>query len=257
LIVRGVREVPDTSTRVAVVTGGTRGLGAVSSTKLVAGGTTVAAAYLQDEAAAQRLVAQCNSADDLSTHRVDVGDPESCRRLIADVLAIHGRVDYLVNNAGSLHEHRLADLGAEDWDDTLRVNLSGAFHMSQAAIVPMRTARFGRIINIGSVTAVMGSPFQIDYAAAKAGLVGLTRSLARSVARAGITVNCVIPGGFSTELLSELTLTDAAAIEQSIPVGRFGRPEELAHVVASLVHDDAAYVTGAVIAVDGGFGMGL
>jgi acetoacetyl-CoA reductase/3-oxoacyl-[acyl-carrier protein] reductase len=121
----------------------------------------------------------------------------------------------------------------------------------------MRQERFGRIVNIGSVTAVMGSPFQIDYAAAKAGLVGLTRSLARSVARAGITVNCVIPGGFSTDLLSELTLTDAKAVERSVPVGRYGRPEELAHVIASLVHDDASYVTGAVIAVDGGLGMGL
>jgi acetoacetyl-CoA reductase/3-oxoacyl-[acyl-carrier protein] reductase len=241
---------------VAVVTGGTRGLGAAISARLAAGGTTVAAAYLRDDEAARRFVAKCESAG-VSTHRVEVGDPESCRRLITDVMAMHGRVDYLVNNAGTLHEHRLTDLGAEDWDDTLRVNLSGAFHMSQAAIVPMRRARFGRIINIGSVTAVMGSPFQIDYAAAKAGLVGLTRSLARSVARSGITVNCVIPGGFSTELLSELILTDAAAIERSIPVGRFGRPEELAHVVTSLVHDDAAYVTGAVIAVDGGFGMGL
>ena len=173
------------------------------------------------------------------------------------MVAQHGRIDYLINNAGSLHEHKLAELTDEDWDHTLRVNLSGAFHLSQAAIAPMRQERFGRIVNIGSVTAVMGSPFQIDYAAAKAGLVGLTRSLARSVARAGITVNCIVPGGFSTDLLSKLTLTDAEAIERSVPVGRYGKPEELAHVVASLVHDDASYVTGAVIAVDGGLGMGL
>jgi acetoacetyl-CoA reductase/3-oxoacyl-[acyl-carrier protein] reductase len=103
----------------------------------------------------------------------------------------------------------------------------------------------------------MGSPFQIDYATAKAGLVGLTRSLARSVARAGITVNCLVPGGFSTDLLSKLTLTDAEAIERTVPIGRYGKPQELAHVVSSLVHDDASYVTGAVIAVDGGLGMGL
>jgi len=247
----------DAGARVAVVTGGTRGLGAAISARLATDGTTVAAAYRRDDAAAQRFVAARGSAGALSAHRVDVGDPDSCRGLIADVLTAHGRVDYLVNNAGALHEHRLADLSDADWDDTLRSNLSGAFYLSQAAIVPMRQARFGRIVNVGSVTAVMGSPFQIDYAAAKAGLVGLTRSLARSVARAGITVNCVIPGGFSTDLLSELTLTDAAAVERSVPVGRFGRPEELAHVVASLLHDDAAYVTGAVIAVDGGFGMGL
>jgi NAD(P)-dependent dehydrogenase (short-subunit alcohol dehydrogenase family) len=169
----------------------------------------------------------------------------------------YGRVDYLVNNAGALREHKLADLSDTDWEDSLRINLTGAFHLSQAAIAPMRRQRFGRIVNIGSVTAVMGSPYQIDYAAAKAGLVGLTRSLARSVARAGITVNCVLPGGFSTDLLSKLTLTDAEAVERSVPIGRYGRPEELAHVVTSLLHDDASYVTGAVIAVDGGLGMGL
>jgi acetoacetyl-CoA reductase/3-oxoacyl-[acyl-carrier protein] reductase len=111
-------------------------------------------------------------------------------------------------------------------------------------------------VNVGSVTAVMGSPFQIDYAAAKAGLVGLTRSLARTVARAGITVNCVLPGGFATDLLDDLTLTDRAAIEAAVPLGRFGMPAEFAHIVASLVHDDAAYVTGSVIVVDGGLSMG-
>jgi NAD(P)-dependent dehydrogenase (short-subunit alcohol dehydrogenase family) len=247
----------DATPRVALVTGGTRGLGAAMSSRLAASGVTVAVAYLEDAAAAERFVAQHGAARTMTTHRIDLTEPESCRQLVADVLAIHGRIDYLINNAGSLHEHRLADLSAQEWDDTLRINLSAAFHLSQAAIVPMRAARFGRIVNVGSVTGVMGSPFQIDYAAAKAGLIGLTRSLARSVARAGVTVNCVLPGGFSTDLLSELTLTDAMAIERSVPVGRFGRPEELAHVVASLVHDDAAYVTGAVIAVDGGLAMGL
>jgi acetoacetyl-CoA reductase/3-oxoacyl-[acyl-carrier protein] reductase len=247
----------EATARVAVVTGGTRGLGAAISSRLADDGVAVAVAYRQDAAAAQRFIAQHGATRTVTTHRVDVTEPESCRQLVADVLATHGRIDYLINNAGSLHEHRLADLSATEWDDTLRINLSAAFHLSQAAIIPMRAARFGRIVNVGSVTAVMGSPFQIDYAAAKAGLVGLTRSLARSVARAGVTVNCVLPGGFSTELLTELTLTDAVAIEGSVPVGRFGRPEELAHVVASLVHDDAAYVTGAVIAVDGGLAMGL
>jgi NAD(P)-dependent dehydrogenase (short-subunit alcohol dehydrogenase family) len=247
----------DEGTRVALVTGGTRGLGAAISTRLAANGVAVAVAYRQDVAAAELFVAQHGAARTVTTHRIDVTEPASCRQLVADVLATHGRIDYLVNNAGSLHEHRLADLSPKEWDETLRINLSAAFHLSQAAIVPMRAARFGRIVNVGSVTAVMGSAFQIDYAAAKAGLVGLTRSLARSVARAGVTVNCVLPGGFSTDLLSELTLTDAVAIETSIPVGRFGRPEELAHVVACLVHDDAAYVTGAVIAVDGGLAMGL
>ena len=232
-------------------------MGAAIVTRLAAERTKVIAAYREDDEAAERFAAHHSSDGSIVACRVDVGDPDSCRALIADVVSKYGRVDHLVNNAGTLHEHKLADLSDDDWDHTLRVNLSGAFHLSQAAIAPMREKRFGRIVNIGSVTAVMGSPFQIDYAAAKAGLVGLTRSLARSVARAGITVNCIVPGGFSTDLLSKLTLTDGEAIERSVPVGRYGRPEELAHVVASLVHDDASYVTGAVIAVDGGLGMGL
>lgn len=247
----------EVSRRVAVVTGGTRGLGAAIVTRLAAEGTIVAAAYREDDEAAERFAARRGTPGLVVAPRVDVGDPDSCRALIADVVANYGRVDYLVNNAGTLYEHELADLSDGDWDNTLRVNLSGAFHLSQAAIAAMRQRRFGRIVNIGSVTAVMGSPFQIDYAAAKAGLVGLTRSLARSVARVGITVNCIVPGGFSTDLLRKLTLTDAEAVARSVPVGRYGRPEELAHVVASLVHEDASYVTGAVIAVDGGLGMGL
>jgi NAD(P)-dependent dehydrogenase (short-subunit alcohol dehydrogenase family) len=246
----------DSWARVAVVTGGTRGLGAAIASRLLADGVTVIAAYRADDAAAERFAAAHESLETVTTYRVDVGDPGSCGQLISHVLSTYGRIDYLVNNAGVLHEHKLASLSAEDWDNSLRINLSAAFHLAQAAVAPMREARFGRIVNIGSVTAVMGSPFQIDYAAAKAGLVGLTRSLARSVARSGITVNCILPGGFSTELLSELTLTDGEVIERSVPLGRFGRPQELAHVVASLLHDDAAYVTGAVIPVDGGLGMG-
>jgi acetoacetyl-CoA reductase/3-oxoacyl-[acyl-carrier protein] reductase len=217
---------------------------------------TVVAAYRADDVAAGRFAAAHDPFETVTTYRVDVGDPGSCGQLISHVVSTYGRIDYLVNNAGFLHEHKLAYLSAENWDNSLRINLSAAFHLAQAAVAPMRGAHFGRIVNIGSVTAVMGSPFQIDYAAAKAGLVGLTRSLARSVARSGITVNCVLPGGFSTELLNELTLTDGEVIERNVPVGRFGRPQELAHVVASLLHDDAAYVTGAVIPVDGGLGMG-
>jgi NAD(P)-dependent dehydrogenase (short-subunit alcohol dehydrogenase family) len=244
------------TSRLAVVTGGTRGLGAAISRRLGAIGVTVVAVYRNDEEAARDFVNASDESHRFAALQADVGDPGECSRLVAEVIATYGRMDYLVNNAGALSEHRLTDLSATAWDASLRINLSAAFHLSQAAIVPMKQAKFGRIVNIGSVTAVMGSPFQIDYAAAKAGLVGLTRSLARSVARSGITVNCMLPGGFATELLNELTLTDAVAIERSVPVGRFGRPEELAHMVASLLHDDAAYVTGAVIAVDGGLGMG-
>jgi NAD(P)-dependent dehydrogenase (short-subunit alcohol dehydrogenase family) len=242
--------------RVAIVTGGTRGLGAAVTTRLAAEGVVVAAAYRSDTAAATALESTIDAPAGMSLHQVDVSDPEQCRGLVADVLAMHGRVDHLINNAGSMTERRLADITSDNFEASLRTNLAPAFTLAQAVIVPMRQARFGRIVNVGSVTAVMGSPFQIDYAAAKAGLVGLTRSLARTVARAGITVNCVLPGGFATDLLDEMTLSDGPTIEAGVPVGRFGRPNEFAHVVASLVHDDAAYVTGSVIVVDGGLSMG-
>jgi NAD(P)-dependent dehydrogenase (short-subunit alcohol dehydrogenase family) len=240
--------------RVAVVTGGTRGLGAAISSALVARGATVIAVYRSDRGAAERLGERCG--ETLITRQADVSDPDVCRELIDSVVRSQGRIDYLVNNAGSLHEARVADIGPDRWDQTIGVNLSAAFYLAQAAVVPMKAAGFGRIVNVGSVTALMGSPFQVDYAAAKGGLVGLTRSLARAVARASVTVNCVIPGGFETDLLDDLTLTDRRAIEAGVPVGRYGQPRELAHAVLSLLADDAAYITGACLVVDGGLSMG-
>jgi acetoacetyl-CoA reductase/3-oxoacyl-[acyl-carrier protein] reductase len=136
------------------------------------------------------------------------------------------------------------------------VNLSAAFFLTQAALEPMSAQRFGRVVNIGSVTASMGSPVQIPYGAAKAGLVGLTRSVARAVARKGVTVNCVIPGSFDTDLATALTYTDRDAVTSMIPMGRWGRPEELAHAVCFLLDDLASYITGAIVTVDGGMSMG-
>ncbi|MGO9156393.1 SDR family NAD(P)-dependent oxidoreductase [Mycobacterium sp.] len=192
----------------------------------------------------------------MTVHRADVGDQDSCRRLVGEVLEAHGRIDYLVNNAGTVIEQRYGDISAEDWQRHLAVNLSAAFFLTQAVITAMVERRFGRIVNIGSVSAVMGSPVQIPYTAAKSGLIGLTRSTARAVARKGITVNCVIPGSFDTELSESLAFTDRDTVTSMIPVGRWGRPEELAHAVAFLLDDLSSYITGAVLTVDGGMSMG-
>jgi NAD(P)-dependent dehydrogenase (short-subunit alcohol dehydrogenase family) len=242
--------------RLALVTGGTRGIGRAITKKLATSGIDVAAAFVNDCGAAQQVAGGCQGAGSITVHRADVGDQDSCQRLIAEVLEAHGRLDYLVNNAGTVVEQRYGDISAQDWQRQLAVNLSAAFFLTQAAITGMVERRFGRIVNIGSVSAVMGSPVQISYAAAKSGLIGLTRSTARAVARKGITVNCVIPGSFDTELSESLAFTDRETVTSMIPLGRWGRPEELAHAVAFLLDDLSSYITGAVLTVDGGMSMG-
>jgi NAD(P)-dependent dehydrogenase (short-subunit alcohol dehydrogenase family) len=243
--------------RLALVTGGTRGIGRAVTMKLAASGIDVAAAFVTDCVAAQQVADGCQGAGTtITVHRADVGDQDSCQRLIGEVLEAHGRLDYLVNNAGTVIEQRYGDISAQDWQRHLAVNLSAAFFLTQAAITGMVERRFGRIVNIGSVSAVMGSPVQIPYAAAKSGLIGLTRSTARAVARKGVTVNCVIPGSFATELSESLAFTDRDTVTSMIPLGRWGRPEELAHAVVSLLDDLSSYITGAVLTVDGGMSMG-
>jgi NAD(P)-dependent dehydrogenase (short-subunit alcohol dehydrogenase family) len=243
--------------RLALVTGGTRGIGRAVTMKLAASGIDVAAAFVTDCVAAQQVADGCQGAGTtITVHRADVGDQDSCQRLIGEVLEAHGRLDYLVNNAGTVIEQRYGDISAQDWQRHLAVNLSAAFFLTQAAITGMVERRFGRIVNIGSVSAVMGSPVQIPYAAAKSGLIGLTRSTARAVARKGVTVNCVIPGSFATELSESLAFTDRDTVTSMIPLGRWGRPEELAHAVVFLLDDLSSYITGAVLTVDGGMSMG-
>lgn len=188
--------------------------------------------------------------------QVDVGDADACGALVRRVCDEHCRLDLLVNNAGHLLERPSTETSLHDWDRAVAVNLSAAFHLSRAAIPAMRQLHFGRIVNISSVTAVMGSPTEATYGAAKAGLHGLTRSLARETARDGITVNCIVPGVFETDMTKSMPGRTQEAILRMIPVGRRGDPDELARAVAFLLDDAAGYITGSILTVDGGLAMG-
>lgn len=243
--------------QVALVTGGTRGIGAAISERLLAVGAAVTAVYAgNDEAAARFAAAMADQHGRLTVRKADIGDRAACRAVVADVVAAEGRLDHLVNNAGLLVESRVQSMTADQWDLALSVNLSASFHLAQAALVPMIKQRSGRIVNISSVTALMGSPVEAGYGAAKAGLHGLSRSLARSVARRGITVNVVVPGVFETDMTLSMDAGDQEAIKAMIPLGRRGDPAELAHAVMFLLDERAAFVTGSVVTVDGGMSMG-
>ncbi|BBZ14919.1 beta-ketoacyl-ACP reductase (plasmid) [Mycobacterium branderi] len=236
----------------ALVTGGTRGIGAAICARLAAAGATVIAAYREDDAAAKDFHDHTGA----ETVKADISDPAACAALVDRLIGKHARLDLLVNNAGLLIERPSTQTAQSDWDRTVAVNLSAAFHLCRAAIPVMRQHNFGRIVNISSVTAVMGSPTEAAYGAAKAGLHGLTRSLARETARDGITVNCVVPGVFETDMTASMPQRTQAAILRMIPVGRRGDPDELAHAVAFLLDDEAGYITGSILTVDGGLSMG-
>ena len=243
--------------RVAIVTGGTRGIGAAITTRLVAEGAHVAAVYAGNHEAAHALVGSIASEPgSVSLHCADIADAAACQTVVAEVLATHGRIDHLVNKAGLLVENSPRKMTLDEWDRAIAVNLSASFYFAQAVLDPMIAQGFGRIVNVSSVTASMGSAVEAGYGAAKAGLLGLSRSLARSVARRGITVNVVVPGIFETDMTRSMPADAQEAIKAMIPAGRRGDPTELAHAVLFLLDERASYVTGSVVTVDGGISMG-
>jgi 3-oxoacyl-[acyl-carrier protein] reductase len=241
--------------RVSLVTGASRGIGRAIARELARQGANVLAAARDQEklaAVVAEIVAEGGKALALS---LDVADPASVAQAFEAILKTHGRLDHLVNNAGITRDNLVLRMKPEDWSQVLDTNLTGAFLCTQAALRPMLKQRAGRIVNVTSVVGLTGNAGQANYAASKAGLVGFTRSVAREVASRSITVNAVAPGFIETDMTAAMTDKAREAVASQIPLGRVGQPEDVAAAVAFLVSDRAAYITGQVLCVDGGFHM--
>lgn len=242
--------------QVALVTGGSRGIGRAVAMRLAARGARVVVTWVQQAAAAEETVERIRQAGGtVSAERFDVGDAEETREAMARIVDREKRLDILVNNAGVAVDGLVVRLKEEDWERALRVNLTGVFHCTKAALRTMMRARYGRIVNLTSVVGAMGNTGQAAYAAAKAGVVGFTRSVAREVSSRGITVNAVAPGFVETEMTEAIDETQRGFYASVIPAGRMGRPEEVASAVEYLASPDAGYVTGHVLHVNGGLYM--
>jgi 3-oxoacyl-[acyl-carrier protein] reductase len=244
------------SARVALVTGSSRGLGRACALRLAREGLTVAVHYVRGEAAAEGVVAEIRAAGGRAqAFGADVASPEACADLVKRVGEACGSLDVLVNNAGVTRDTLALRMKAEDWQLVLDTNLSSAFHLAKGALRGMLRSGWGRIVNVSSVVGLMGNVGQANYVAAKAGLIGLTKALAREYASKGVTVNAVAPGFIESDMTEGLPEALKGAYLQQIPVGRFGKPEEVAAAIAFLVGEESAYINGQTLTIDGGMLM--
>ena len=242
--------------KVALVTGGSRGIGRAIALRLGQEGADVAVCARNVEAAGEVASEIEGLGRKCLVRACDVADAEQAGALIASTVEELGQLDILVNNAGVTRDNLLMRMKEEDWDEVLAINLKGAFNCARAAVRPMLKARGGRIVNITSVVGLQGNAGQANYAASKAGLIGLTKSLARELASRGITANAVAPGLVpETGMTGELAAEVQQQMLSAVPLGRAGTPEDVAHAVAFLASGQAAYITGQVLAVDGGMVM--
>jgi 3-oxoacyl-[acyl-carrier protein] reductase len=239
--------------KVAVVTGGTRGIGRAITLALAEAGAKLVVNYLSNEVTAEetaKLVGEFNC--EIAFVKGDIGKTETAQRIVDEAIARFGQIDILVNNAGKTADNLLIRMSDEEWDTVIETNLRSTFLMTRAALRPMIRARKGRIITITSVDGLVGNAGQANYSAAKAGQIGFTKSMAREVASRGITVNAVAPGIVKTMMTEVLNDSQWGKILDRIPMNRDGKPEEIAPVVVFLASEEASYITGQVIAIDGG-----
>ena len=234
--------------RVALVTGGTRGIGEAISLALKDAGNTVVATFAGNEEAAKKF------SDDtgIPTYRFDVGDYDACQSAVKQIEADLGAVEILVNNAGITRDGTMHKMTFEQWNEVIQTNLTSCFNMCHAVLDGMRERGFGRIVNIGSINGQAGQYGQVNYAAAKSGIHGFTKALAQEGAAKGITVNAIAPGYIATEMVRAVPENVLEKIVQRIPVGRLGEASEIARGVAFLVSDDAGFITGSTLSINGG-----
>ena len=242
--------------RVAIVTGASRGIGRAIASLLAQRGAMVVVNYHQSADAAEQLVSEINSSGGKALAvQADVSDMEQAQRLVKAALDNFGGLDILVNNAGITRDMLIMMMSESDWDEVIATNLKSTFNCSKAAVRYMMRKRYGRIVNITSVSGQMGNPGQTNYSASKAGQIGFTKALAREVAGRNITVNAIAAGYIDTDIWANVPEEARQLALALIPLGRRGQPEEIAYAVAFLVSDQAAYITGQVLGVDGGMAM--
>jgi len=245
----------DLKDKVALVTGASRGIGKAISLSLARAGATVALVARSEAAlddVRKEIVSQGGQA---SAHPCNITDPDAVAAAVKDITEQHGALHILVNNAGVTRDNLIMRMSNEDWETPILTNLTGAFNCIKAAVRPMMRQRYGRIINISSVVGVTGNAGQANYAASKAGLIGLTKSSAKELASRGITVNAVAPGYIATDMTADLSEDIKKKLTEAIPLGRLGMPDDIAPVVAFLASKEAGYITGQTLLVDGGMVM--
>jgi 3-oxoacyl-[acyl-carrier protein] reductase len=242
--------------KIAVVTGGSRGIGAAIARELAAQGATVVVNHRDSATQARSVVSEIEAnGGRAAAIEADVSSAAEAQRLVKETVERFGRLDILVNNAGTTRDMLLMMMSEDDWDTVIRTNLKSAYNCSKAALRPMFKQRYGRIVNITSVSGLAGQAGQTNYSASKAGLIGFTKALAKEVGPRGITANAIAPGFVPTVLTDVLTDEQKKMITSLTPLGRFAQPEEIAYAVAFLASDRAAFITGQVLSIDGGLVM--
>lgn len=241
--------------KIAIVTGGTRGIGKAISIRLARDGATVIAIHIRPEAGEEARADFAAAGVEIHTRQANVSDVDAVNDLVTSVIAEFGSIDILINNAGITRDGLLVRIKEDDWDAVMNINLKGTFNCIKAVTRPMMKARSGRIVNISSVVGVAGNAGQANYAASKAGIIGLTKSVAKELASRNINANCVAPGYIDTDMTNAMNDEAREQFLTQIPLGRPGLPDEVAGLVAYLVSDEAAYITGQTICIDGGMVM--